>query len=777
MACKPQHKYDNFSNFLFQCSKFVNAIENYTGNDRLIPWYEYILWLEENFDIDCRKETIFEHILARCLREFEFEERYKQDRRLIKLFIRYINYQDDQDQYYKMMVSKGYGTRVADLYINWAFYFDKHGNFSKADDIFRQGFESYAMPIDQLRYVHEQFGFSMSRRMLYPPNHHHRHEDESRMNKLREEMSVLRISGTISNHSKSSAFHLFDRSTLLTKCVPNATYQSLSQNVHDTSIVLQMKHSLEKKRHVQKQPPKLCASRFDFLAKTSSESTSRLVKPFNYDLQPTTSFLKPSRLPAKTPISTASNYLESSSSSGYESLTLNNDITCSPKAICSDKWITHRKNSKKYVKPCDTDNKISTKNLPQSEWNVPRIGRFSFEDDQHKFMIPMVNIYPKHSGDEFSLEEIMWQKRKTKSLQGKNPIKANVNTNQTKSTLATIVPLQMNKLLAAKSKKQLLDRPKAPIAGIWRQNSREAIIVNATRVVKPKELRFSIADNKENECNQWKQSTPKKYKAQNIANFISNRPKATDTKRPNAPTGFSLIRQNSTEVMTLNANKANNYKPKGTRFNIFEDKEPQILYKKQQKTLIPRKQRNAEPQIIEETHIENNNVKKRPKAPGFSIWKQISRDAIVLNTSRVTNVKPKELRFTMFGNDENIFNSAHPFKPDEQTGELEDIACGMTKKTTISNEPSKLILSQPLLDVFKGSNILITANKQLMELYDESTTIEPIMSKQPTTCSTQAKKSAHKYTFSYELQETTEEFERLEAMCTADLNIRIKTEK
>lgn len=91
MASKPQHKYDNFNNFLCECSKYVKAIENYSGSDKLIPWYEYLLWMEENFDIDYRKKTVFEEILGHCLSEFEFDDRYKQDRRLIKMFIKFVS--------------------------------------------------------------------------------------------------------------------------------------------------------------------------------------------------------------------------------------------------------------------------------------------------------------------------------------------------------------------------------------------------------------------------------------------------------------------------------------------------------------------------------------------------------------------------------------------------------------------------------------------------------------------------------------------------------------
>lgn len=60
---------------------------------------------------------------------------------------------------------------VADLYICWAYYYDVHDNFSKAEEIFRMGKNARAQPIEDLETAHKNFGFSMSQRIL--------HKDES----------------------------------------------------------------------------------------------------------------------------------------------------------------------------------------------------------------------------------------------------------------------------------------------------------------------------------------------------------------------------------------------------------------------------------------------------------------------------------------------------------------------------------------------------------------------------------------------------------------------
>lgn len=76
--------------FIKKAIEYVTEIERYSGTDPLDPWYRYLAWLETNCVFDFSEESLFMIILSRCLAKFESEERYKQDRRLIKLFIKYV---------------------------------------------------------------------------------------------------------------------------------------------------------------------------------------------------------------------------------------------------------------------------------------------------------------------------------------------------------------------------------------------------------------------------------------------------------------------------------------------------------------------------------------------------------------------------------------------------------------------------------------------------------------------------------------------------------------
>lgn len=79
--------------YIFRSIKYLNyrqyeeAISSYDGADPLSPWYEYICWIEQSYP---KGGTVLNDAISKCLVLFEKESRYKQDRRLIKLFIKYV---------------------------------------------------------------------------------------------------------------------------------------------------------------------------------------------------------------------------------------------------------------------------------------------------------------------------------------------------------------------------------------------------------------------------------------------------------------------------------------------------------------------------------------------------------------------------------------------------------------------------------------------------------------------------------------------------------------
>lgn len=66
--------------------QFENAIRNYTGEDPLQNWFQYILWVEQVFP----KHGNLVNLLEDCISKFEYDKKYSDDRRLLKLIIKYV---------------------------------------------------------------------------------------------------------------------------------------------------------------------------------------------------------------------------------------------------------------------------------------------------------------------------------------------------------------------------------------------------------------------------------------------------------------------------------------------------------------------------------------------------------------------------------------------------------------------------------------------------------------------------------------------------------------
>lgn len=142
------------------------AIAQYQGDDPLEPWIEYICWIEQTYP-KSGKESALDEVLIKCIQAFENDERYRQDRRMVKVYMKYIDGQSNPQEFYQELYNQGVGTMVADLYIGWAHYYDEIDNFKMTEAIFKKGLGARAQPLADLEHAHKQFGFTMSQRILY----------------------------------------------------------------------------------------------------------------------------------------------------------------------------------------------------------------------------------------------------------------------------------------------------------------------------------------------------------------------------------------------------------------------------------------------------------------------------------------------------------------------------------------------------------------------------------------------------------------------------------
>lgn len=75
---------------LQQRKQFEQDIVSYVGDDPLDLWFEYVSWVEQSYP-KSGKESALDDLLKKCLATFEKDDRYTQDPRLIRVFIKFVS--------------------------------------------------------------------------------------------------------------------------------------------------------------------------------------------------------------------------------------------------------------------------------------------------------------------------------------------------------------------------------------------------------------------------------------------------------------------------------------------------------------------------------------------------------------------------------------------------------------------------------------------------------------------------------------------------------------
>lgn len=407
------------------------------------------------------------------------------------------------------MISDGIGVKVADLYINWAYYHEINGDFAETERMFKRGIEASAEPSDLLTSAHEEFGFWMSHQLFYGQSNKY-HEN---LKKRLEKISSLSLFETKVIASKSSELHRFSVSALMKVCIPN--YAETSPDDHNTSIVRNIVDSLKKlrcKRNVQTLTSACC---LDFPNDALHPSTIAV----NYttgNIQLNHKFKPKSlpRSPSKAYIDPTNNVSEKYQLKlpGYDKIMLipADNLAFSADELKAYKWFKQRNIENEFTKEMDKvwgvgydvpirwPNVFPRTNLTQSDWFVPRIMPDELnETEPHKFMCNMTELYPKNTIEEFSREEIMW-KRKSSAVNGGNMTRVNVFNDQLKIQPNTgAIPKKKTTNKSFVRNKPVPNRPKGLGTKIFEQQMEIARALNRTKNIKPKALFFS-EDEKEN---------------------------------------------------------------------------------------------------------------------------------------------------------------------------------------------------------------------------------------------------------------------------------------
>lgn len=146
---------DSMHGFLRDKQAWENAISMYQGPDPLDHWYNYICWYENHLRGD--PENKFRETLERCLALFEHSDFYKQDLRMVRLWLKYIEMQTHPLHFYQVLYQRGVGRQVAAFYIGWAGYYQSIHALKEAESVFSLAFQEKAQSFEELHHAHNKF--------------------------------------------------------------------------------------------------------------------------------------------------------------------------------------------------------------------------------------------------------------------------------------------------------------------------------------------------------------------------------------------------------------------------------------------------------------------------------------------------------------------------------------------------------------------------------------------------------------------------------------------
>lgn len=331
-----------------------------------------------------------------------------------------------------------FGNKVSDLYVNWAFTYMINGDFTNAEKVFELGTAAKPEPNHLLHSEYFDFRMASSQRRVQDEILMDSKSVQRRLNSL----TALRIDGAKNSFlSKKYSLSMFDPELLLRICLPNS--QVYNDPVEEptspvanlnASIVQSIQNSARKRKPMPSKKMQAVACRLDFesnpfpalpLDKNMYEIGIQLQKIPNFKNRSL-----PQEYGASKPFKEPPNKEFIQKEYNYDKIMLcpADDKGFSTEELMAYKWFKKNNIINEFTKehdkiwgygydvPLRYANIFARKNLPQDEWHVDRKrdeDRIEFEMSRRKFIFSYSHDqhYPNNTKDEFSIEELMWQRR------------------------------------------------------------------------------------------------------------------------------------------------------------------------------------------------------------------------------------------------------------------------------------------------------------------------------------------------------------------------------
>ncbi|KAK9756604.1 hypothetical protein RND81_01G108700 [Saponaria officinalis] len=136
--------------------KLIEAIDEYRGDDPLLPWLECIKWVQEAFPAGGDSSGLV-LMYEQCVRAFWHDDRYKNDHRYLKVWLEYAESCSDAEVIYRFLEANNIGLSHAAYYISYALHLEKKHKIKTANEVFNRGLSINAQPLEKLEAAYRKF--------------------------------------------------------------------------------------------------------------------------------------------------------------------------------------------------------------------------------------------------------------------------------------------------------------------------------------------------------------------------------------------------------------------------------------------------------------------------------------------------------------------------------------------------------------------------------------------------------------------------------------------
>ncbi|XP_065880570.1 mitotic spindle checkpoint protein BUBR1 [Euphorbia lathyris] len=150
------HTQNNLKSLLETRRRLIEAIDEYKGDDPLLPWIECIKWVQESFP-PCGDSSGLVVIYEQCVRAFWHSDRYKDDLRYLKVWLEYAENCTDAEVIYDFLDANEIGKSHSIYYIAYASHMESKSKMKTSNDIFNLGISRDARPIEKLKDAYKKF--------------------------------------------------------------------------------------------------------------------------------------------------------------------------------------------------------------------------------------------------------------------------------------------------------------------------------------------------------------------------------------------------------------------------------------------------------------------------------------------------------------------------------------------------------------------------------------------------------------------------------------------